>query len=201
MKLTKIHRALAFDQSPWMEPYIRMNTEFRKQATNDFEKDLHKLMNNSVFGKTMENLRKRVNVKLVRPGPKLRKLISSVFFDKAVIFDETLAGLSMHKKSLILNRPVYVGMSILDLSKHLMYDFYYNLLKKKYGSDCNLLYTDTDSLLLQIQTEDVYKDMARYSHLYDASNYPKKHLLYSDVNEKVLGKMKMNARVRLFMNT
>ena len=79
----------------------------------------------------MENLRKRVNVKLVRPGPKLRKLISSVFFDKAVIFDETLAGLSMHKKSLILNRPVNVGMSILDLSKHLMYDFYYNFLKKR----------------------------------------------------------------------
>ena len=188
LKLTKIHRALQFNQSKWMEPYIRMNTELRKHATNDFEKDLYKLMNNSVFGKTMENLRKRVDVKLVRPGPKLNKLINSVFFDRAIIFNDTLAGLSMHKKSLILNRPVYVGMSILDLSKHLMYDFYYNFLKKT--SDCNLLYTDTDSLLVKIETEDVYKDMAENLGMYDTSNYPSQDPLYSSVNKKVLGKMK-----------
>ena len=124
LRLTAVHRALRFDQSPWMEPYIRMNTELWKKAASDFEKDLYKLMNNSVFGKTMENLRKRVNVKLVRSHEedKLRRLIASPAFARANIFDDDLAAIQIHKSCLALNRPVFVGMSILDLSKHLMYD-------------------------------------------------------------------------------
>ncbi|MEW8190510.1 MAG: hypothetical protein AB2766_14525, partial [Candidatus Thiodiazotropha endolucinida] len=192
MRLTKVHRALRFDQSPWMEPYIRMNTELRKKAASDFEKDLYKLMNNSVFGKTMENLRKRVDVKLVRSHEedKLRRLIASPAFARANIFDDDLAAIQVHKSNLVLNRPVYVGMSILDLSKHLMYDFYYNQLKTQYGESCQLLYTDTDSLLLEIETEDVYKDMAQNQTLYDTSDYPQDHPLYSSANKKVLGKLK-----------
>ena len=96
----------------------------------------------------------------------------------------------MHKSRLVLNRPVYVGMSILDLSKHLMYDFYYNQLQKQYGDQCQLLYTDTDSLLLEIETDDVYQDMAKHANLYDTSDYPKDSRLHSTVNKKVLGKMK-----------
>ncbi|GFS10029.1 hypothetical protein ElyMa_006636600 [Elysia marginata] len=192
MKLKKVHRALCFEQSPWMEPYIRMNTELRKQAASDFEKDLYKLMNNSVFGKTMENLRKRVNVKLVRSHEedKLRRLIASPSFARANIFDDDLAALHMHKSRLTLNRPIYVGMSILDLSKHLMYDFYYNHIKTQYGNRADLLYTDTDSLLLEIQTDDVYRDMDQHADLYDTSDYPKDHPLYNTTNKKVLGKMK-----------
>jgi hypothetical protein len=192
MRLTKIHRALRFDQSPWMEPYIRMNTDLRKQATSDFEKDLYKLMNNSVFGKTMENLRRRVDVKLVRSSEetKLRKLIAKPSFARQKIFDNDLAALHMYKSKLYLNRPVYVGMSILDLSKLLMYDFYYNEMKKQYGDNVCLLYTDTDSLLLQIQTDDVYKDIAQHIDLYDTSNYPEDHYLHSTTNKKTIGKMK-----------
>ena len=192
MRLTKVHRALRFDQSPWMEPYIRMNTELRKDATSDFEKDLYKLMNNSVFGKTMENLRKRVDVRLVRSNEedKLRRLIASPAFARANIFDDDLAAIQVHKSNLVLSRPVYVGMSILDFSKHLMYDFYYNQLKTQYGESCQLLYTDTDSLLLEIETEDVYKDMAQNQTLYDTSDYPQDHPLYSSANKKVLGKLK-----------
>jgi len=192
MKLTKIHRALRFRQNPWMEPYIRMNTELRKAATSDFEKDLYKLMNNSVFGKTMENLRRRVDVKLVRASEedKLRKLIASPAYARANIFDDDLAAIQVHKSRLVLNRPIYVGMSILDLSKTLMYDFYYNQLKKQYGKRCQLLYTDTDSLLLEIQTEDVYADIGRNANLYDTSDFPKNHQLHSITNKKVLGKMK-----------
>ena len=158
MRLTKVLCALRFDQSPWMEPYIRMNTELRKKAASDFEKDLYKLMNNSVFGKTMENLRKLVDVKLVRSNEenKLRRLIASPVFARANIFDDDLAAIQVHKSNLVLNRPVYMGMSILDLSKHLMCDFYYNQLKAQYGESCQLLYTDTDRLLLEIETEDVY---------------------------------------------
>jgi hypothetical protein len=192
MQLRKVHRALRFEQSPWMEPYIRMNTDLRKQATSDFEKDLYKLMNNSVFGKTMENLRKRVNVRLVRASEedKLRRLIASPAFTRANIFDDDLVGIQLHKSRLVLNRPVYVGMSILDLSKNLMYDFYYNQLRKQYGDRCKLLYTDTDSLLLEIETEDVYRDIAQHADLYDTSDYPQEHPLHSTANKKVLGKMK-----------
>ena len=112
-----------------MELYIRMNTELRKKAANDFEKDLYKLMNNSVFEMTMENLRERVDVKLVRSNEedKLMRLIASPAFARANIFDDDLAAIQ------VLNRRVYVGMSILDLSQHLMYDFYFNQLKAQYG--------------------------------------------------------------------
>ena len=172
MRLTKIHRALRIRQSPWMEPYVRMNTELRKRGTSDFEKDLYKPMNNSVFGKTMENLRKCVDVKLIRASEedKHRHLIASPAFARASTFNDDLAAIQVHKSRLVLNRPVYVGMSILDISKHLMYDFYYNKLKAQYGQSCQLLYTDTDSLLLEIQTEDVYKDMAQNQTLYDTSD-------------------------------
>ena len=140
MRLTEIHRSLRFQQSPWMETFIMINTELRKNAISDFEKDLYKLMNNSVFGKTMENIRTRVDVKIVRGKEegKLRRLIASPAFTRANIFDNELAAIQMHKSRLILSRPIYVGMSILDLPKVLRYDFYYNHLKKQYGKRCEL---------------------------------------------------------------
>ena len=192
LRLKKVHRVLEFDQEPWMEPYIRMNTEFRKQAKTDFETDFYKLMNNSVFGKTMENLRNRVDVKIVRAweANKIRKLVSDPSYDCFKLFSNDMAGIHMHKKQLVLNKPVYTGLMILENSKILMYDFYYNYLKVRYREKCELIYTDTDSLLLDIQTEDVYKDMKEHLWLYDTSNYPKDHLLYDSRNKKVLGKMK-----------
>ena len=192
MKLKRVKRALEFEQECWMEPYIRMNTEFRKQAKNDFEKNFYKLMNNSVFGKTMENLRKRVDIKIVRSNEKdkIRKLVASPLYARHVIFTNDLVGIDMHKSRLLLNKPVYTGMTILDKSKILMYDFFYNHLKKQYGEKCELLYTDTDSLLLKIETEDVYKDIKANENFYDTSDYPKEHPLHSTMNKKVLGKMK-----------
>ena len=192
MKLKRVHNVLAFDQKDWMKSYISLNTELRKQATSDFEKNFFKLMNNSVFGKTMENLRNRTVVKLVRAGEvaKLRKLLSSPLFARAAVFGESLAGIQMHKDRILMNRPVYTGMCILDLSKILMYKFYYQHLKYKYGSRCELLYTDTDSLLLEIKTEDIYEDMECHKRYYDTSDYPKDHPLHSQENKKVIGKMK-----------
>ena len=190
MRLKKVHRVIELDQEPWMEPYIRMNTEFRKQAKNDFETGLYKLMNNSVFGKTMENLRNRVDVKIVRDWEtdKIRKLLSSPSFDRFTIFGNDMAGIHMRKTKLVLNKPVYTGMTILENSKIVMYGFYYNYLKARYGHNCGLVYTD--SLILDIQTEDVYKDIQEHTRLYDTSNYPKDHLMYNAANKKVLGKMK-----------
>ena len=105
---------------------------------------------------------------------------------RANIFDDNLAAIQVHKSCLVLNRPVFVGMCILDLSKHLMYDFYYN----QYGDRCQLLYTDTHSLLLEVQTENVFRDMASHAELYDTSDYSPEHPLHSPANKKVLGKMK-----------
>ena len=149
MRLRKVHRVIEFDQESWMEPYIRMNTEFCKQAKSDFETEFYKLMNNSVFGKTMENLRNRVDVKILRAweANKIRKLVSDPSYDRFTLFSNDMAGIHMHKRRLVLNKPVYTGMTILKNSKILMYDFYYNHLKARYGPKCDLIYTDTDSLL------------------------------------------------------
>ena len=151
MRLAKVHCALRFDQSPWMQPYTRINTVLRNKAASDFEKDLYKLMNNSVFGNTMDTLQNWVDVKLVRSHveDKLRRLIASPAFARANILDKDLAAIQVHKSRLQLNRPVHVGMSILDLSKHQMYDFYYNKLKLQYGESCQLLYTTLTAFSLR----------------------------------------------------
>ena len=141
----------------------------------------------------MENLRKRINVHLVKGvneiKNKLKKLVAKPSFNAFKMFNENLVAVHMHKDTLKLNRPIYVGMSILDLSKHLMYDFYYNHLKRQY-SCCNLLYTDTDSFILHVETDDVYKDIKDNQSQYDTSNYNNKHFLFSNENKKVLGKFK-----------
>jgi len=194
MKLDNIHRVLRFNQSPWLKTYIDFNTAKRKNACNDFEKDFFKLMNNSIFGKTMENLRKRVNVKLVRNVDKIRKLTSSPLYDSVKIFYEGLVAVNMRKPSLYLNRPIYVGFSILDLSKTFMYNFHYNYIKYKYNDNATLLFTDTDSLCYDIKTDDIYQDMQNDLDLFDTSDYPHHHPLYSIHNKKVLGKMKDETR-------
>ena len=158
LKVTKVHRVLEFNQSPWLKQYIDFNTNKRKNAKNAFEKDFFKLMNNSVFGKTMENLRKRVDVRLVTDEKRLTKLASKPTYVSSKIFNENLVAVHKIKETLTLNRPEYVGMCILDLSKVLMYDFHYNYIKKKYGDKAKLLFTDTDSLTYEIKAEDVYKD-------------------------------------------
>ena len=130
LKIKKVHRVLKFDQSPWLKQYIDFNTEKRKHAKNSFEKDFFKLINNSVFGKTMENLRKRVDVRLVTNEKKLDKLTSKPTYVSSKIFNENLMAVHKIKETLTLNRPAYVGMCILDLSKTLMYDFHYNYIKR-----------------------------------------------------------------------
>ena len=154
MKITAVHRGISFYQSPWMEPYIRKNTELRKTAANSFEKDFFKLMNNSVFGKTIENIRKRQNIHLIDNRKKALKLTSKPNFDRCTIFDKHLIAVHMKNTEVYFNKPVYVGQAILDLSKTLMFDFHYNYIKEKYGKKTELLFTDTDSLMYEIKTKD-----------------------------------------------
>ena len=150
MKLTRVHRAVTFKQSCWLKDYIDFNTKMRSASKNAFEKNFFKLMNNSIYGKTMENLRKRVDVKLMSSEDDLLKLVASPCFQSHRIMNENLIVVKRLKEVLTLNKPCYVGMSILDLSKTLMYDFHYNTIKKEYGDKAKLLFTDTDSLIYEL---------------------------------------------------
>ena len=193
MLLKKVHRGLKLYQSPWMESYIRKNTDLRKEAKNAFSKDFFKLMNNSFFGKTFENIRKRQNVILVDDRKKALKLTSKPNFDRATIFDEHLVAVHMKKTEVYFNKPIYVGQAILDLSKTLMFKFHYNFIRKKYGDKAELLFTDTDSLMYLIQTDDFYHDIKKdIKRNFDTSDYPENHPsgIKSGVNKKVIGKFK-----------
>ena len=193
MRITAVHRGISFYQSSWMEPYIRKNTELRKTAANSFEKDFFKLMNNSVFGKTIENIRKKQNIELVDNRKKAVKLSSRPNFDRATIFDKHLIAVHMKKTEVYFNKPVYVGQAILDLSKTLMFDFHYNYIKKKYKDKAELLFTDTDSLMYQIKTDDFYKDISHdILTKFDTSDYPPDHKsgIPTGVNKKVIGMFK-----------
>ena len=193
LKVNKVHRVLEFNQSPWLKQYIQFNTLKRTQAKNSFEKDFFKLMNNSVFGKTMENIRKRVDVRLVTDEKKLLKMASKPTYVSSKIFNENLVAVHKIKETLTLNRPAYVGMCILDLSKTLMYDFHYNYIKEKYGDKAKLLFTDTDSLTYEIETEDVYRDFWNDKDRFDNSDYPESSPYFDKTNKKIIGKFKDEA--------
>ena len=196
LKITHIHRGIKFVESEWMKPYIEKNTNLRTKAKNNLEKDFFKLMNNSVFGKTMENIRNRVDVKLVNTKEKFKKLVAKPNFRSRKIFSENLVSVHMKKTSLTMNKPVYLGMCILELSKIIMFDFHYNYIKPKYADKAKLLFTDTDSLMYEIETEDFYKDIAGdVKNRFDTSDYPEKHPsgIPTGINKKVLGMMKDEA--------
>ena len=193
MKLKKIHRGIKFIESAWLKPYIDTNVILRTQAKNNFEKDFFKLMNNAVFGKTMENIRNRVNIKLVDTGEKFKKLVAKPNYESRIFLNENLVSVHMKKTSLTMNKPVYLGMCILDLSKTLMFDFHYKYIKPKYGNKAKLLFTDTDSFLYEIQTEDFYKDISGdVKEKFDTSDYPEGHPsgIPTGINKKVLGMFK-----------
>ena len=193
LKIKKVHRVLKFDQSPWLKQYIDFNTEKRKHAKNSFKKDFFKLMNNSVFGKTMENLRKRVDVRLVTNKKKLDKLTSKPTYVSSKIFNENLMAVHKVKETLTLNRPAYVGMCILDLSKTLMYDFHHNYIKKNYNNRARLLFTDTDSLTYEIEAEDVYKDFGMTKTCLITATIRRAHHIIAMSIKKIIGKFKDEA--------
>jgi hypothetical protein len=197
LKVTKIHRGIWFHESAWLKSYIDLNTALRAKAANDFEKDFFKLMNNSVFGKTMENIENRVDVRLVTDRTRALKLAAMPNYDRTTIFDENLVAIHMKRTKLLYNKPIYLGMCILDLSKILMYDFHYNYVKKKYGDRAKLLFTDTDSLMYEIKTDDFFQDIKDdVDKLFDNSDYPRDHFCYNVTNKKVIGKFKDEAGSR-----
>ena len=192
MKLKKVHRVLSYKHSAWIKPYIDFNTSKRAVAKSKFEQDLFKLMNNAVFGKTMENVRKRVEYTLCfNDDKKVHKLKGRFNMKNITEFTDHLVGVQMSKTSVTLDKPIYVGFGILELSKVHMYDFHYNVMYKMYKPEnVKLLFTDTDSLCYLIKTDDVYEDMKQNSIHFDMSEYPQHHQCYNTTNKKVIGKFK-----------
>jgi len=142
MVVTKIHRVLEFQQFPWLKSYINFNTEKRKAATSDFEKDFFKLMSNSVYGKFMESIRKRVNVELVNNQKRIKKALAKPTVKNFTYVNDDLVMVQFTKKAIVQNKPMYTGFVVLELSKVLMYDFHYNHIQGQYGSDrARLLFT------------------------------------------------------------
>ena len=194
LRLDRIHRAIEFDQSPWLKTYIDFNTQLRMAATNDFEKEIFKLMNNSVFGKMMENIRKHRNIGVVTTEEKYLRTVMKPNFKSGVLFDENLMGCEMDKIKVVMNKPVYLSQAILDLSKIVMYEFHYDYMVPKCGLEkLKLCYMDTDSLVYDIKTEDFYEDIANdVEARFNTSGYSKTDVrpLPISLNKKVIGLMK-----------
>ena len=191
LKFKKIHRVIEFNQETWLKPYIDMNTKLRKEAKNDCEKDLFKLMNNSVFGKTMENIRKHRDIKLVTTDKKRSKLVSEPNYHTINLISEDLSIIEMKKTKVKMNKPIYLGLSILEISKILMYEFWYDYMKPKYNDKVKLCYMDTDSFIMNIKTNDFYKDISNdLENRFDTSNYEVNRPLPTGKNKKVIGLVK-----------
>ena len=191
--LSDVHKVIEFEQEAWLKPYIMMNTELRMQAKNDFEKDFFKLMNNAVFGKTMENVRNHRDIKIVTTDKRRSILASEPNYHSTKYISKDLLIMEMKKAEVKMNKPIYLGQAILDLSKTLMYEFWYDYIKPVYRDKAKLCYTDTDSLVVHIKTDDFYKDIASdVERLLDTSNYNKKdnRPLPIGKNKKVIGMFK-----------
>ena len=186
--LKKVHGVIQFNQEAWVKEYIAINTELRKQAKNDFKKDFFKLINNSVFGKTMENLKKHRDIKLVTTDKRRNRLVSEPNYHATKWFSENLLAIEMKKIKVKMNKLVYLGLSILEISKTLMYEFWY--VEPKYQDNEKLCYMDTDSFIVNIETEDFHEYIANdVEKRFDTSNYEVNRPLPNRKNKKVIGLM------------
>lgn len=194
LELERVHRVLSFKQRPWLKPYIDLNTRLRQSATNEFDKSNYKLWNNAVYGKTIENVRKYKDIRIVSTwdgqwGAKI--LISKPNFKSCTIFDENFVIVEQSRTKITFNKPIYVGMCILDISKVCLYEFHYDFMKKTMGNNAKLLYTDTDSLIYEISNINIYDIIKNNVQRFDTSDYGENNQFGIPLaNKKKLGLMK-----------
>lgn len=190
MQLKRVHRILAFTQSPWIKDFIDFNTAQRKSARSKFEQDLFKLLSNSVFGKLLEDAKKRIDFRLVTKKKRFLSLTRKPTFKECTIINRGLVGVHMKRASVLLDKQIAVGFSVLDLAKCHLYKFHHNFMKPMYNENIELCFTDTDSLLYHVKTFDLYDDIKYNLKYFDTSNFPKDHVLFSEERKKKLGTFK-----------
>jgi hypothetical protein len=190
MILVKVHRVIEFQQAAWMKKYIETNQDLRAASKHEFEKKFYKGMNNSCYGKTCENQQKRTDIKLVADEEKALQFLSMPHLLGFRVFDSNLAAVNLMKPRCLINRPFYVGFAVLELSKLHMYKFHYDFVKQRWpGERSQLLFTDTDSLMYEIQDNNLFETVWAYRDRFDLSDYPK-DFYYDSTNNKVIGKFK-----------
>ena len=193
MIVDKIHNIISFRQNRWFEKYINFNTQRRNQAVNDSEKDFYKLLNNAFYGKTMENVRNRLKIKFVKKDNyrEIVKQQSKLTFNGIHKSYENCDSYTFKQNEVLMDKPIYLGFTVLELSKLLMYETYYDILQVYFGQEnIQLHYMDTDSFVLSVNTKDIIKDLKNLEDIFDFSNLDKNHELFSKKN-KVIGKFKI----------
>ena len=194
MVVDKVHEIISFRQSRWLEKYINFNTQKRNNAKNDFEKDFYKLLNNAFYGKTMENVRNRLKIKFTKKD-KYRELIkqqSKLTFKGIHKSYENCDSYTFKQNEVLMDKPINLGFSVLELSKLLMYETYYDKLQTFFGQEnIQLHYMDTDSFVLSVNTIDITKDLKKLEDIFDFSDLDENHELFSNKHKKVMGKFKI----------
>ena len=203
MIVEKIREIISFKQSKWLEKYISFNTQKRNRAINDFEKDFFKLLVNSAFGKFLENVRNRLGLELIKKGDikKIVKQQSKLTFNGIQKSYENYYSVTYKKNEIVMDKAIYVGFAILELSKLHMYETYYDRLQPYFGQEnLQLHYIDTDGMFLSMKTKDIIKDLKKLEDIFDFANLDINHELYSDKNKKVIGKFKIETPKNIWID-
>ena len=203
MIVDKVHDIISFRQSRWLEKYINFNTQKRNQAVNDFEKDFYKLLNNAFYGKTMENVRNRLKIKFFKKDDyrEIIKQQSKLTFNGIHKSYENCYSYTVRQNEVLMDKPIYLGFSVLELSKLLMYETYYDKLQPYFGQEnIQLHYMDTDSFVLSVNTKDIIKDLKNLEDIFDFSNLDKNIELFSNKNKKVIGKFKIETPKNIWID-
>ena len=194
MEVEKVHTVISFKQRKWSEKYINFNTQKRNKAKNKFENDFYKLLNNSFYGKTRENIRNRIKVEFIRKADtkKFIKQQSKLIFSGIHKSYENYDTFTFKQNEVLMEKPINLGFSVLELSKSLMYETYYDKLQPYFREKkLQLHYMDCDSFVLSIETQNIINDLENLEDLFDFSNLNENHELFSNKNKKVVGKFKM----------
>ena len=190
----KVHNIRSFKQSRWLEKYINFNTRKSNQAVIDFEKDFYKLLNNAFYGKTMEILRNRLKTKFIKKDDyrEIIKQQSKLTFNGIHKSYENCDSYTFKQNEVLMDKPIYLGFTVLELSKLLMYETYYDKLQPYFVQEnIHLHYMDTDSFVLSVDTKDIINDLKNLEDIFDLSNLDKNHELFSNKNKKVIGLFKI----------
>ena len=203
MIVDKVHNIISFKQNRWLQKYISFNTQKRNKAKNDFEKDFYKLLNNAFYGKTMENNRNRLKIKFIKKD-NYREIIkqqSKLTFNGIHKSYENCDSYTFKQNEVLMDKPIYLGFTVLELSKLLMYETYYDKLQPYFRQEnIQLHYMDTDSFILSVNTKDIIKDLKNLEDIFDFSNLDKNHELFSNKNKKVIGKFEIETPKNVFID-